>query len=231
MQRHDVALTLSRRCINVMCPLGCKGRSICEAWYLHILQFIRNAEKDAGWSGLSLSANGINGYCSICRRTENVHIRLHRCACWSGPTLSENCIRLFFFFPRCTSFDKRKPWWDNIIDYGLSGTLRLTTLYKASFVSDAAHCVITDCGDPPHIPNSSVLPGENKEGESRHYICDGNYAPESNNGSITVVVTCLDTAEWTPSNFICVVGKLTVSPLSVWSELFRLWNWKRPLSQ
>ena len=26
MQRHDVASTLSRRCINVMCPLGCTIR-------------------------------------------------------------------------------------------------------------------------------------------------------------------------------------------------------------
>ena len=27
MQRHDVASTLRRRCINVMCPLGIYGRS------------------------------------------------------------------------------------------------------------------------------------------------------------------------------------------------------------
>ena len=39
-----------------------------------------------GWSGPSLSTYIINWYCSICQRTENAQIRLHRCACWSGPT-------------------------------------------------------------------------------------------------------------------------------------------------
>ena len=31
-----------------------------------------------------------------CRRKENAQIRLQRCAYWSGPTLSANCIRSFF---------------------------------------------------------------------------------------------------------------------------------------
>ena len=41
----------------------------------------------AGWSGPSLSVYWINGYCSICRQTENVKIRLHGCACSSGHSL------------------------------------------------------------------------------------------------------------------------------------------------
>ena len=41
-----------------------------------------------GWSGPSLSAYRINGYCCIYRRTENTRL--------SGPTLSARCIRVFF---------------------------------------------------------------------------------------------------------------------------------------
>ena len=52
----------------------------------------------AGWSGPSLSAYRINGYCRICWQTENAQVRLHGCACWSGPTLSTNCIRAFLCF-------------------------------------------------------------------------------------------------------------------------------------
>ena len=53
-----------------------------------LMQFADNADPDqlrirAGWSGPSLT----NGYCSIFRRTEKAKIRLHGCACWSGPSL------------------------------------------------------------------------------------------------------------------------------------------------
>ena len=50
----------------------------------------------ADWSGPSLSAHRISGYCSICRRTENANIRLLRCTRWSGSTLSAQCIRILF---------------------------------------------------------------------------------------------------------------------------------------
>ena len=32
----------------------------------------------------------------LCRRTENVQVRLHGCTYWSEPTLSANCIRALF---------------------------------------------------------------------------------------------------------------------------------------
>ena len=48
------------------------------------------------WSGPLLSAYGISGYCSICWWPEKAQNRLHRCARWSGPTLSVNCIRALF---------------------------------------------------------------------------------------------------------------------------------------
>ena len=47
------------------------------------------------WSEPLLSAYRIGGYCSICQQAENAQIRLHWCACWSGPTLSAKCIRAF----------------------------------------------------------------------------------------------------------------------------------------
>ena len=45
--------------------------------------------------GLIVSAYRINGYCSICRRTENVLIGLHGCARSSGPALFAYDIKLF----------------------------------------------------------------------------------------------------------------------------------------
>ena len=56
----------------------------------------------AGWSAPSLPAFRINGYCSVCWRTENAKIRLHGCECWSGPLLFAFDIRAIF--PRCASF-------------------------------------------------------------------------------------------------------------------------------
>ena len=38
----------------------------------------------------------INGYCSVCQRTENTQIRLHRCARWSGPSVFAYEIRAIF---------------------------------------------------------------------------------------------------------------------------------------
>ena len=53
----------------------------------------------AGWSGSSLSAYRINGYCRICRATENAQIGLHWCARWSGPKLfvHQRILCLFCF--------------------------------------------------------------------------------------------------------------------------------------
>ena len=44
----------------------------------------------------------ISGYCSICQQTENAQIRLHRCARWSRPALSADCLRSLFL--HCTLF-------------------------------------------------------------------------------------------------------------------------------
>ena len=50
----------------------------------------------AGWSGPLLTTYRINKYCSVCRRTENVGITLHRCAGWmSGPSLFSQAKRPF----------------------------------------------------------------------------------------------------------------------------------------
>ena len=79
-----------------------RKRLLCNMRTTHSLISLRLS---AGWSGPSLSAYRINGYCSICRRTENAQIRWHRCARWSGSTLSAKCIwrpfpalRIIFFF-------------------------------------------------------------------------------------------------------------------------------------
>ena len=76
---------------------------MCNAWKgrlcnLRTTQALISLRISAGWSGPSLSAYRIRGYGSICRRTETAQIRLHRCrcACWSRPTLSINCIRALF---------------------------------------------------------------------------------------------------------------------------------------
>ena len=50
------------------------------------------------WSGPLLSAYRINGYCNICRRTENVQIRLYGCV----PLLFAHDIRALF--PRCSPY-------------------------------------------------------------------------------------------------------------------------------
>ena len=62
-------------------------------WNLRTTQALISLRTRAGWSELVLFANRINEYCSICRRTENVQIRLHGCARSSGPTLFAYGIR------------------------------------------------------------------------------------------------------------------------------------------
>ena len=57
----------------------------------------------AGSSRPPLSAYRINGYGSICRRTESVQISLHGCASSSGPSLFAHGIRSFS--PRYASND------------------------------------------------------------------------------------------------------------------------------
>ena len=52
-----------------------------------LMQFADNAGPDQPAHSPSLSAYRINGYCSTCRRTKNVQIRLHGCARPSGPSL------------------------------------------------------------------------------------------------------------------------------------------------
>ena len=57
----------------------------------------------AGLSGPSLSAYRSNGYSSIFRRTKNVQIRLHGCACSSG-LLFAALIWHKGLFPSCASY-------------------------------------------------------------------------------------------------------------------------------
>ena len=73
---------------------------LCNMWTMQALISLRIC---AGWSGPALSTYRINRYCSICRRTENVQIRLHRCTCSSGSSLFAHGIRSFF--PRCASYE------------------------------------------------------------------------------------------------------------------------------
>ena len=51
-------------------------------WNLQTTQGLTSLRIHAGWSGPSLPAYRVNGYCSIRRRTEKVQIRLHGCSCW-----------------------------------------------------------------------------------------------------------------------------------------------------
>ena len=67
--------------------------SICN---LRTAQALISLCMSAGWSGPSLAAYRINGYCSTCWRTENAQIRLRRCARWSGPLLSEISVKDLF---------------------------------------------------------------------------------------------------------------------------------------
>ena len=73
--------------------------SLCN---LRTMQALISLRIRAGWSGPSLSAYRINGYCNIYWQTENVHIRLHGCARSSGPLLFGYGIRAFF--PCYTSY-------------------------------------------------------------------------------------------------------------------------------
>ena len=72
---------------------------LCDLWTMQALISQRIC---TGWSGPALSIYRINGYCSIYRWTENVQIRLHGCACLSGPSLFAYGIRAIF--PSCTSY-------------------------------------------------------------------------------------------------------------------------------
>ena len=74
---------------------------MCNAWkgpfcHLQTMQTQISLHECAGWSGLSLSAYRINGYCSICQQTENAQMRLHRCVHTTGPSLFAYGIRGLF---------------------------------------------------------------------------------------------------------------------------------------
>ena len=70
--------------------------------YIYSGSIVNNPPKNRKMSGtqcrswLSLSAYKINGYCSICRRTKNVQIRLYGCTHPSGHSLFTSGIRAFF---------------------------------------------------------------------------------------------------------------------------------------
>ena len=55
---------------------------------LRTMQVLISLHISAGWSEPVLSVSRISRYCRICWQTENAHILLLRCACWSEPTLS-----------------------------------------------------------------------------------------------------------------------------------------------
>ena len=72
-----------------------------EAFYYCRMHLMRNTWKwplciRTGWSRPSLSAYRINGYCSICRRTENVQIKTARMHSSSEPSLFAYGIRGHF---------------------------------------------------------------------------------------------------------------------------------------
>ena len=81
-----------------------------------------------GWSGPSLPTYRINGYCSICRQTENAQSRLHWCACWSGRMFFAYGIRAFF--PRCATYvfmgeiKKKKSTWITCLSRSMSKSHR-----------------------------------------------------------------------------------------------------------
>ena len=61
---------------------------------LRTTQALISLRISAGWSGPAMFAYRISGYCNIYRRTEDAQTRLQRCARWSGPILTANCIRI-----------------------------------------------------------------------------------------------------------------------------------------
>ena len=118
-------LKLSVESIFQCTCLGPLNKAICLGLWLkcpfaYPLHMMRNARKGplcnlrttqalitlhicAGWSGPLLPTDRINVYRSICWQTENIQIRLHGCACSSGPSLFAYGIRSFF--PCCASYE------------------------------------------------------------------------------------------------------------------------------
>ena len=92
------------RCPNIQVKyeMMCKARKgpLCNLQTTKALISLRIC---TGWSGPSLSAYWINGYCSICQRTENVQIRQHRCVHFSGSPLFAYGIRALFLL--CASYN------------------------------------------------------------------------------------------------------------------------------
>ena len=89
-------------CPFIVLMLNARKWPLCN---LRITQTLISLRIRASWSGPSLSACRINGYCSLCRRPENIQIRLHWCACSSGHSLFAYGTRALFL--RCASYGRR----------------------------------------------------------------------------------------------------------------------------
>ena len=83
----------------------------------------------AGWSRPSLPSYRTNGYCDICRRTENVQLKLHGCALSSRPLLF-----IMAFFPLWAS--NYKIYYAPQLEINIpsvSCLIRLFVVYKENF--------------------------------------------------------------------------------------------------
>ena len=94
--KEDTKLTRQKKNLHYMCYVWKKP--LCN---LRTTQVQISLRECAGWSGPSTSAYRINGYCSLCERTDNAQIRLHGWACWSVSSLFAYDIRALF--PRWAS--------------------------------------------------------------------------------------------------------------------------------
>ena len=88
-----ISLSILLDCKHAIMRCHRMKRALCN---LRITQALISLRIRAGWSGPSFSAYRINGYCSKCRRTENVHTRLQGCVRSSGPSLFTSGIRALF---------------------------------------------------------------------------------------------------------------------------------------
>ena len=153
---------------NIMCYA--QKRPLCNQW---TMQALISLYISAGRSGPSLSAYRISGYCSIRRWTENVQIRLHRCAYTSEPTLSAKCMGPFgalniiwyflapdkrssqvFFFPYfsmktyvCCGYSWEAPHWkNNVFDLGLTSLSTIFQSYRNRvWLWQEVQCSLLEC--------------------------------------------------------------------------------------
>ena len=147
-------------------------------WSIRTTQVLIRLCICTGWSGSLLPTTRINGYCSICRRTENVRIRLHRCARSSWPSLFRYDIKAFLahFALIILSIPALMIWtatWENVLsEWNALRKLAYSNILKILYpkienfqikYSDSFHIPAQniECGhslEPPRRDGSNEFP-------------------------------------------------------------------------